>query len=100
MERARQELHAEALRNKEAKENKIKECCPNLPDLSTMAEGRNPFTCLRGFFVLTYHIILQNTLSTCTLNICTPESFQAGVASEKLEKACVLNEISIYIYSK
>lgn len=39
MERAREELYAEALRNKEAKDNKIKESCPNLPDTSAMAEG-------------------------------------------------------------
>lgn len=39
MERAREELHAEALRNKEAKEAKIRESCPNLPDMSAMAEG-------------------------------------------------------------
>ena len=39
MQRAREELHAEAMRNKAAKDNAIKENCPPLPDISAMAEG-------------------------------------------------------------
>lgn len=46
MERAREELHAEAMRNKAAKDNAIKENCPPLPDISAMAEGRYYPFCL------------------------------------------------------
>lgn len=39
MERAREELHKEALAQKAAKDNMIREKCPALPDTSSMDEG-------------------------------------------------------------
>lgn len=39
MERAREELHKEALKHKEAKENAIQEKCPPLQDVSALEEG-------------------------------------------------------------
>ena len=39
MERAKEELHKEALRQKEAKDNAIKEKCPPLNDMSSLGEG-------------------------------------------------------------
>lgn len=55
MERAREELHKEALKHKEARENAIKAKCPALEDVSALEEGtRSLISCLT-FLIL--HIL-------------------------------------------
>lgn len=74
MARAREELHAEAMRNKAAKEAAIKENCPELPDISAMAEGSCHSVCAIYSSIITHLGVSPITPSYMTIPSSLPLS--------------------------
>ena len=98
MQRAREELHAEAMRNKAAKDNAIKENCPPLPDISAMAEGTTAsqlaYTSLKlHFFNYFCAAIYSYTSISSSTNQSSPENqmFRSFLYCTRYKKKTSLN---------